>query len=270
MKIYENLESLNLARLQEFCFWLDIEYEDKSKKDILDIISSINFNKIDKHTIEDILIILDIHSKKLSKRDMIEDILFYKYEIIKQLGKEGKDGITYLVKDKKGNEYALKKFKDNKFPNSIKKEVELQKLASKEGICPKIIDFDTTGCKYIVMEKLDDHLTDKITSNKGVISKRDQKQLISIFKKLDKAGVFHADSNALNYMFKGGKLYIIDFGMSKRIDDNLLKELNTKQPNMDLMLLGFILKLKERNCPEKSYSVLLDYLDREIRRKFNL
>jgi len=33
------------------------------------------------------------------------------YTIIKQIGNEGKEGKTFLVKDRKGNEYAMKTFK---------------------------------------------------------------------------------------------------------------------------------------------------------------
>ena len=34
------------------------------------------------------------------------------------------------------------------------------------------------------------------------------------------------------------------------------------------MTLGFVLKLKEHNCPEKSYEYLLNYISTENKEKF--
>lgn len=193
-----------------------------------------------------------------------------KYEKIKQLGNKGKDGLTFLVKNRKdNNEYAMKTFRKNKCSDKIRKESNLQKLSSKYDISPKIIEIDTVS-KYIVMEKLDEHLYDVIKKQNGNIKKSDQKQLISIFKKLDKALVFHGDSNIMNYMFKGKKLYIIDFGMADFIDEKLIKKLGTKTPNMDFMNLGFILKLKEFNIPVSSYEYLLSYVSEENKKKYGL
>jgi len=192
-----------------------------------------------------------------------------KYKKIKQLGEKGKEGVTYLVKTSKGKEYAMKTFKKSKSSLKLKKEAKLQEMASEQGISPKIIEIDTVS-KYIVMERLDTHLLDVIKKQNRDITKSQQKQIISIFKGLDKAKVFHGDSNILNYMFKDKKLYIIDFGMSKEIDDKLIKKLGTENPNLDLMNLGFILKLKELQCLESSYSHLLTYVSDTEKEKFNL
>jgi len=192
-----------------------------------------------------------------------------KYKKIKQLGEKGKEGVTYLVKTSKGKEYAMKTFKKNKSSSKLKKEAKLQEMASEQGISPKIVEIDTVS-KYIVMERLDTHLLDVIKKQKKDITKSQQKQIISIFKGLDKAKVFHGDSNILNYMFKDKKLYIIDFGMSKEIDDKLIKKLGTDTPNLHLMNLGFILKLKELECLESSYSHLLTYVTDTEKEKFNL
>ena len=90
------------------------------------------------------------------------------------------------------------------------------------------------------MEKLDIHLIDLIKEQNGDLKIYQQKDILNIYKKLDKAKVFHADSNILNYMYdKDKKLYIIDFGMSKYIDEKLIKKLGTEEPNINLMTLGW-------------------------------
>jgi tRNA A-37 threonylcarbamoyl transferase component Bud32 len=193
-----------------------------------------------------------------------------KYEKIKQIGNNGKEGKTYLVKTKNNIEYAMKTFKKYKSSEQLKKEAELQSLASEYGISPKVIEIDTVK-KTIVMEKLDIHLIDLIKEQNGDLKIYQQRDIINIYKKLDKARVFHADSNILNYMYdKDNKLYIIDFGMSKYIDEKLIKKLGTDQPNINLMTLGFILKLKELKCKSTSYSYLLNYISPENKIAFNL
>jgi serine/threonine-protein kinase RIO1 len=117
---------------------------------------------------------------------------------------------------------------------------------------------------------MDTHLLDIMKKQDKDLKVGQQRQIIDIFKKLDECKVFHNDSNILNYMFKNKKLYIIDFGMSKAIDDKLIKKLNTDKPNMTLMLIGFIMKLKELGCPQTSYSYLIRFLDKKYIERFNL
>ena len=191
-----------------------------------------------------------------------------KYEKIKQLGNKGKEGVTYLVRTKDKKEYAMKTFKKNKSSDKIRKEAEIQTKASEFGISPKVIEIDTVS-KTIIMEKMDTHLTDIMTQQNGDLTLSQQKQIIGIFKNLDKAKVFHADSNILNYMFKNKKLFIIDFGMSSEINSKLIKKLGTDTPNLNIMNLGFILKLKELSCPESSYKYLLTYINEAEKKRFN-
>ena len=192
-----------------------------------------------------------------------------KYTKIQQLGNKGKEGITYLVKTNDDLKYAMKTFKKNKSSDKLRKEARFQEIASEYNISPKIIEIDTVS-KYIVMEKLDKHLFDVLKEKNGILSIEQQKQVIKIFKILDKCQIFHADCNLMNYMYKNKKLYIIDFGMAKDIDDKLIKKLGTSTPNLDISTLGFILKLKEFNCPKTSYSYFLEFINDENKIKFNL
>ena len=166
-----------------------------------------------------------------------------RYKKIGQLGEKGKEGTTYLVETPEGKRYAMKTFKKQKSSAKLRKEAELQKIASSTGASPDVIDIDTVS-KYIVMEKLDKHLWDIIVKNEGFLSTYYQKQIITIFKKLDECGVFHGDANIMNYMIKNKRLYIIDFGMAKEITNELQRKLGTSTPNIRIMTLGLILKLR--------------------------
>ena len=185
-----------------------------------------------------------------------------KYTTIKQLGESGKEGTTYLVVDNKRREFAKKTFKKNKSSNALMRESDFQKRAADLDIAPNIIDIDTIS-KYILMEKMDKHLLDVILEQKGELTKFQQKQIIFIFRELDKAGVFHGDVNLLNYMVKNDKIYIIDFGTAKEITTSLIKQLGTSKPNFIIMTLGFILKLKQHNCRPSSWEHLKKYLTDE-------
>jgi hypothetical protein len=107
-------------------------------------------------------------------------------------------------------------------------------------------------------------------TTQGILSENLQKQIIALFKKMDKIKVFQGDANILNYMIKGNNVFIIDFGYSKEVDEKLIKKLGTKTPNIELMLLGFILKLKDLKCPASSFSLLKKYLSEEKRKSYGI
>ena len=215
--------------------------------------------KLSNHFLKKIAIDIEVDKEvdnfnELSKNELISEIMkrftIYKdykkkekYTIKEQLGSTGKEGKTYLVVDKKGNEYAMKQFNPNKSSNNIKKEVEFGKLASKYGISPKIIDVNYSQ-KYIIMEKLDRTFFDVYKEKKGIISNDLQHNIVKVVNLLDKIGIFHGDPNPANFMIKNGRVYIIDFGFSKKINEDLIKQYG-KNPNNTFMILGLLLKLKE-------------------------
>jgi len=209
---------------------------------------------------------------KKTKKEMMDDILdafnqyekyktkkFDKYKRIKKLGDKGKDGLVYLVQcDNK--EYAMKTFRENRSSLLIKKEAELQRKAAEVGISPGVIAVNTVF-NYIVMELMDKNLLDIMKKQNKMLKKNQQIQLIRIFKKLDEIGVFHSDPNPLNFMVKNRKMYVIDFGFATSIDANVIKKYG-KTPNLSLMTLGFILKLKDLGCPRESYQYMMEFLDK--------
>lgn len=192
-----------------------------------------------------------------------------KYTRIRQLGNKGKEGVTYLVLDKKNREFAMKTFRKTKSSNTLKNEYILQKKSASVGIAPRVVEYDSIS-KYIVMEKMDYHLVEILGKNKARLSRNYQYQILDIFEKLDEVKVFHGDSNILNYMIKNDKVYIIDFGFSREITDRLVKKLGTSRPNTSIMTLGLILKLKELNCDPFSWKYLMKKLSNEEIKKFQL
>ena len=71
-------------------------------------------------------------------------------------------------------------------------------------------------------------------------------------------------------MLKGKKIYLIDYGFAKEINSKLIKKLKTDTPNIKIMLLGFILKLKELNCPSTSYDFLITFLSEDDIEMYNI
>jgi len=240
--------------------------------------------KIDNHTYNELkAMALEMGlPPRRSKKELFSDIIAamqeyesYKkdkidrYERISQLGEKGKEGTTYLVRIRSGQEYAMKTFRKHKSSATLRKEAELQNMAASEGASPKVIGIDTVS-KYIVMEKLDRHLYDIMKKNGGDLTQNIQKQIITLYRKLDRAGVFHGDANLLNYMLKGRKLYIIDFGMAKEITISLVYKLGTSTPNMSIMTLGLVLKLRDMGSPSSSYSYLVKFLTEDQRSQFSI
>lgn len=238
-----------------------------SIEELYDIAKSLKIKNYSSLTSEQLLQAI---AKELGdeKEEEYKRISKNKYKKCEQLGNTGKDAKTYLVFDKYNKQYAMKVFKKTKSGKKIAEEVQLQKLCSDVQISPKIVDYDTES-KFIVMEKMDGHLF-HIIQNTGILSEDYQRQLIAIFKAMDRVGVFHGDANMMNYMVRDNKLYIIDFGYGTLINDSQIKKLGTSKPNMEIMLLGFILKLKDMKCGEASYKKLVKYLSSDKRQKFGL
>ena len=61
-----------------------------------------------------------------------------KYKKISQLGVKGKEGTTFLVKNKRGKQFAMKTFSSKKSINNLEKEITHLKKAYKSGISPKL------------------------------------------------------------------------------------------------------------------------------------
>lgn len=234
MDIIEALHDMSKKKLDEIARTCDIDTKNQTRQQIVDAITK-------------------VFKAELESRD--------KYTKIEQLGKTGKEGTVYHVKDKKRKEYAMKEFSRKKSDRNIEKEAIFLKKASEFGIAPQMYDFDVVH-NYIVMEKLEKSLFDHMKESKGKLSTKIQKDMIKIFKTLDKIRIFHADPNPLNFMFDSkGNLKIIDFGFAKAIDDKLIKD-HGSEPNMKYMPIGFIMKMSDF-VPPSTFTELLKHVSDE-------
>lgn len=190
------------------------------------------------------------------------------YIKISQLGKPGKEGTVYLVVDSgTGRKYAMKTFRKTKSGKTLEKEAFYQYLASKQGISPRIIEYNSEE-KYIVMEILNRTLIDVVMAQNGKLSTEQQNQILTLYKKLDSIGIMINDANPLNIMEKDGKFYAIDYGFAKFTDHKDFKDYH--YPNYQLMPLGLLLWLKERRCSTREWTVIRNAISPEVRNKMNV
>ena len=232
--------------------------------------NSINFQDMSLQTLKNLAKQCDISTTGKSREDLVKDLksIFkivedrrYKYKELQPLGYSGKEGTVFEVSDKKGNIYAMKKFRTGKSSSRLESEALLLDRAGKAGISPRLIDYSRSH-GWIVMDKLDENLFDILKKSNGKISQKMQKQMIDLFRELDKVGIFHADPNPLNFMFKNGRMYMIDFGFAKDFDDKSVRDLRTDTPNMEFMPLGFLLKIKPY-CDVSSFTTIMKYIPQE-------
>lgn len=166
---------------------------------------------------------------------------FSSFILIRQLGREGKDGKTFLSLNEQYREIAVKQFKPDKKSSSIVREAKLQMRASEHGLSPRVFAYDGEE-KYISMEKLDTNLYDCFCKQGGELTVSQQKEVVKLFRQLDECGIFHGDPNPLNFMKKKGQWYIIDFGFAKPINERVRFRYG-QTPNLKYMTLGFLIQL---------------------------
>jgi serine/threonine protein kinase len=190
--------------------------------------------------------------------DELEKYINYKHH--KQLGVTGKDGTTVLVTAVKNNqEYAMKMFRPSKSKKSIEREIYLHQRGATKGISPRIYDFSLTG-KYIVMDRLDTTLYEVFLNQKGELTLSQQKSIIKLFNVLDRIGIFHGDPNPLNFMSKGAKWFIIDYGFALEMDADVLRRYGTR-PNVVHMTKGLIKHLQNIH-PQTTLNYLCEWARR--------
>lgn len=153
------------------------------------------------------------------------------FEVLKQMGEDGAQGVVSLVEFPNGLRAAMKQFKQTKSSARIQAEADFQTRAADEGIAPEVMHVDLEN-KRIFMEPMQVRVVDVLKHG----SERFRQDLIHIMKTLDDIGILHNDGNALNLMLNDrDELQIIDFGLSKEITPKLRKKWQG-EPNIRVTL----------------------------------
>jgi len=162
------------------------------------------------------------------------------FEVIKQLGQDGAQGVVYLVEFPNGLRAAMKQFKKTKSSAKITAEADFQQRAADANIAPDVMHVDTEN-KRIFMEPMRVRVVDVLESG----SRRFADDLRHIMETLDDIGILHNDGNALNLMLNDNdELRIIDFGLAKKIDKKVLNKWKN-QPNIEVTMHMLIKGLRK-------------------------
>jgi len=152
------------------------------------------------------------------------------YEIIKENIAQGKEGCVSVV-IANGIACVLKQFKQTKSSARIQREVDFQIQACTEGVAPQVYHVDLDK-KQIFMQGLDSLLLDVAKKREPPhLTKYEMDGIENMMVKLDNIGLLHNDGNCRNVMLHQGRLYLIDYGFSKRISKATLRKTNA--PNID-------------------------------------
>lgn len=153
------------------------------------------------------------------------------FEVLRQLGQDGAQGVVSLVEFPNGLRAAMKQFKPTKSSARIRAEADFQQRAAEAGIAPDVMHVDVEK-KRIFMEPMSRRIVDVV---KGSHPKfRDD--LLHIMQTLDDIGILHNDGNALNIMLDfNDELRILDFGLSKEINEKVRKKWEG-EPNIRVTL----------------------------------
>lgn len=188
--------------------------------------------------------------------------------IVKRIIKKSNESTIWKICSVEGDKFIMKKLHTS-FEKCFR-EINFQKICSGFNITPKILDCNFEE-KIFVMDYIQGcDLLEYIKKSNGVLSPIIQERINYIFKTLDNVGIFHGDTNLHNFMLCRGVLYIIDFGMSVKIDSKFIKKNRTSTPNMDLMGSALILKFKKLGVKYSSYKYILENINPRIKTIYKL
>ena len=112
---------------------------------------------------------------------------------------------------------------------NLLREVQLQQIAAKEGIAPKIYGYNENLRQWcIAMEYLNQSVDDEnkkyLDVNKVPVHAR--LQLVALCYKLDQLGIQHNDLKPNNYRIRNNRLYLVDFGKSKQFQGQIYSNMS--------------------------------------------
>jgi serine/threonine protein kinase len=199
------------------------------------------------------------HFSKVIARELLDTDIkhskeqyFEKLRILEKLG-EGKFGTCYLATDEKSlfTLKLLKKKKYQKNPNKAKFEEDILKALRHEAIPRFIRKIDDETLIGFVLEYKQGINLETMIFSQGYVFTRNEiynmvKQLIDILKYLHGEGVVHRDIRLPNILFNDNRIYLVDFGLARWMDNKNFK------PDRDFLCLGrFLLQLYYASVTDK-------------------
>lgn len=164
------------------------------------------------------------------------------FKVIRQLGQDGAQGVVYLVEFPNKLMAAMKQFKKTKSTAKIQAEADFQTRAAQAGIAPDMMHVDLEK-RRIFMTPMRDRVVDVLSESSPLFTK----DLHHIMHTLDDIGILHNDANVLNLMLNDdGRLQIVDFGLAKEINRNMLNKYNG-EPNICVTLHMLRRRLRKYN-----------------------
>jgi serine/threonine-protein kinase len=166
------------------------------------------------------------------------------YTLLKVIG-EGRYGICYLAARDR-NKYIVKQLKRvavRKSKKSADFEEEILGSVTHERIPQFITRISTTKFKGYVLEYKEGKTFEELIYTEKRTFQRDEiqsigHQIIQILKYLHSRGVVHRDIRVPNIIYHEERVHVVDFGLSRWIDNN------TYSADMDFSFLGdFLLHL---------------------------
>ncbi|MRR56036.1 MAG: protein kinase family protein [Deltaproteobacteria bacterium] len=147
------------------------------------------------------------------------------YTVLDVIG-EGRYGICYLA-CKDSNRFILKQLKNRiskKAGNNCYFEEEILQSIDHERIPRLISKISTTKFKGYVLEYKEGKTFEELIYNDNRIFQTEEIleigfQIIQILKYLHSSGVIHRDIRVPNTIYNKGKVYLVDFGLARWVDN---------------------------------------------------
>jgi serine/threonine protein kinase, bacterial len=149
------------------------------------------------------------------------------YRILDVLG-AGSYGFSYLVEDSNDKTVKVLKQERKRIGNDGKKSFETEKNILKQiqhSAIPKYINHFVLGEKhYILMEYKKGKTVEDLIFSEGKIFHEQEtffilQRILEIVKVIHENRIIHRDLRTPNILINDEQIYIIDFGLAKRLDD---------------------------------------------------
>jgi tRNA A-37 threonylcarbamoyl transferase component Bud32 len=154
----------------------------------------------------------------------------FDYTVVNRNFARGKEGSISVVTIN-NHKCILKQFKTTKSVDRLNREATLQQEAFELGVAPEVYQVEYRA-KQIFMQGIDNLLMDLAkTRSPPQLFSHEMQRIENIMNILDTNGIFHNDGNCRNVMIDNdGVIYLIDYGMSKKITRKLRQK--TQTPNI--------------------------------------